>query len=204
MRFFWALIVVLLVCGCVQGPDAGLETTTTTSFPEPTTTTGDEFAYAVPSTTTATLASSAMIPDIGPYLTTSTTLDPLIMTFQDTHRPICRIDGKPVIRMYGRSDCEHCNWSGPIFDKLARDYVDAGSIVAYHWIFDKDDDTLTECNESGIPESEVDVFRDGKSTTVPYFSFGCRFTRIGNGYYVRNRPDMEEDEFHAIIKQLIN
>lgn len=115
------------------------------------------------------------------------------------------MDGKPVVRMYSRSDCDHCRWSDPIFDRVVEEYADSDLIVALHWVFDLEDDKLTDGVEGGIPDSEYDIFFDDRNPTrtVPYFSFGCRFTRVGNGYQLRKRPDLEEREYRAVIEHLL-
>ena len=64
------------------------------------------------------------------------------------------IDGKPVIRMFSTTWCPHCKWSGPVFEKVAQEYVDAGKIVAYHWELDINDDILTPEAEGEVPSTE--------------------------------------------------
>jgi hypothetical protein len=133
-------------------------------------------------------------------------LNPLIQTFEDNRGEVCRADGKPVIRMYSKAVCHNCKWSEPIFDKVAGEYAEKGLIVAHHWIFDRNDDMLTEADEISIPDGEQNVFFDDEtnpSRTVPYFNFGCRFTRVGNGYQLRNMPEREEAEYRALIEQLL-
>jgi thiol-disulfide isomerase/thioredoxin len=213
MRTIWVFLTVMISLGCLQA-EGRVESSTitlpsaiiTSSASSSLTTTSmiDDYAFSIPTTlgmdkygSTLTEASTISVP------ITSITLNPLIRTFTNRGRVVCRIDGKPVIRMFSRSDCEHCKWSGPIFDKVAKEYADRGLIVAYHWVFDTNDDTLTSEAESDIPTGEYKVFMEGKSTTVPYFDFGCRFTRIGNGYYVRDMKDAEETEYRAVIEQLI-
>ena len=117
------------------------------------------------------------------------------------------VDGKPVVRMYSKSSCRNCDWSEPIFDKVVLEYADRDLIVAYHWVFDLDDDTLTDEDEGVVPDLEYEVFfseDDNPAWTVPYFSFGCRFTRVGNGYQLRNMPDKEEIEYRAVIEQILS
>lgn len=105
--------------------------------------------------------------------------------------------------MYSKSTCHNCEWSGPLFDEVAAEYGER--VIAYHWEFDSRDDKLTPEVEGTIPSSEYDLFYDGNEYgTLPYFSFGCRFTRVGNGYQVRNLPEKEKEEFRAVIERLIN
>jgi hypothetical protein len=205
MRGLITLALLALVCGCLE---EAANTTTTATIRATAVTIEDDFVYSAPTTSAPTTTTAACVPttssirpDDGGQATT-TTLNPLIRTFKDNGGAVCRVDGLPVIRMFGKSDCEHCAWGGPIFDKVAGEYAGSCAVVAHHWVFGLDDDALTAEDEGSIPESETDVFYGSNQTTVPYYSFGCRFTRTGNGYYVRNRPDLEEEEFRAVIEQL--
>ncbi|MBD3388711.1 MAG: hypothetical protein GF416_06555 [Candidatus Altiarchaeales archaeon] len=136
---------------------------------------------------------------------TSTTLDSRIKTFEDRGGSVCRVDGKPIIRMYSKNSCHNCEWSAPIFDRVASEYMEKGLIKAHHWVFDVEDDTLTERMERSMPDGEYEVFYEGNEIrTVPYFSFGCRFTRVGNGYQVRDDKEKEEEEYRALIEQMIS
>jgi hypothetical protein len=107
--------------------------------------------------------------------------------------------------MYSKTTCHNCEWSEHIFDSVAKEYAEKGLIKAHRWIFDLTDDALTETLEGDIPDLEYDVFyaEEGNPTwNVPYFNFGCRFTRVGNGYQLRNNPEKEEAEYRAVIQQL--
>jgi hypothetical protein len=207
MRVLSMLLSAVLLCGCIG---EAVEPPTTTSSTEVTTTSlQDEFVsitlLKVPTSSTQTTTSSTDTTLAGAPTTisSSTTLDPLIRTFTDKGGAVCRSGGKPIIRVYSKLECEHCQWSGPMFDRVAREYADEGLIVAHHWVFDTNDDILTDGQEKEMPALEYDTFLIGNSTTVPYFSFGCRFTRIGNGYQIQKRPDKEESEYRAVIEHLI-
>ena len=65
---------------------------------------------------------------------------------------ICMQDGKPVIRLFATSWCPHCQWIKDRFNQVVQEYVDAGKIVAYHWMVDLKDDDLTPQKEGNIPE----------------------------------------------------
>jgi hypothetical protein len=208
MRFLVAIVLLALLSGCIgAGDEPGTTTLTTQSS---TTTLQDDFTYITPptdltpstdTTSTSTTQQNPSVPDTYP---TSTTLSGLIRTFIDHGGENCLEDGKPVIRMYSKPECEHCQWSGPIFDKVAREYADKGLITAHHWVFDANDDALTIDVEKQIPAQEYDIFFRYNTTTVPYFSFGCRFTRVGNGYQIQKQPQKEEAEYRALIEQLLN
>ena len=127
-----------------------------------------------------------------------------IKTFKDGGNPIELQDGKPVIRLFSTTWCPHCKWVKATFDKVAKEYVDAGKIVAYHWELDTKDDTLTEAVEGSIPASETAVFvKFNPAQTIPTFVFGARYSRIGTGYERQNDLASEEAEFRAVIETLI-
>jgi thiol-disulfide isomerase/thioredoxin len=208
MKIGW-LALAFLVCGCVQQPLNEASISTTLPLASTSTTVSDvDIVYVLETTTTLqdTLTTTTTLVGSQAPSSTTTTLNPLIKTFKDNHGPVCKVDGKPVVRMYGRSDCDHCQWSGPVFDKLVKDYVNAGQIVAHHWDFLSGDDSITDRQEAEMPVEEKNMFYadNYQNTTVPYFDFGCRFIRVGTGYYAQNRQDKEADEFQAVIEQLIN
>jgi thiol-disulfide isomerase/thioredoxin len=124
---------------------------------------------------------------------------------------VCTQDGKPVIRMYSTSWCPHCQWVKPIFDSVAKEYVDQNKIVAHHWQMDQNeqigvhlDDFLTPAVEGSIPESEAAVFQEfSLKGSIPLFVFGCEYYRAGNGYEATNDTNAEANEFRKIIDELI-
>ena len=125
---------------------------------------------------------------------------------------ICKLDGKPVIRMYSTNICPHCIWVKPAFDGVIRKYVDANKIVAYHWewIIDSEgtltgvDDKLTSAFEGTIPTSEEAVFNAfSPNTNVPAFVFGCKYYRIGNQFEQQKDLNAEKAEFERIIEELL-
>ena len=127
-----------------------------------------------------------------------------ISTFEDTGDEICRENGKPVVRLFSTSTCPHCIWIMNRFNAVIKQYVDEGKIVAYHWELDKMDDTLTPEKEDTIPDSERQIFyKYGPQGYVPLFGFGCKYTRLGNGYEAQNDLNAEEAEFRAVIEALI-
>ncbi|MFH1054515.1 MAG: hypothetical protein V1744_00305 [Candidatus Altiarchaeota archaeon] len=198
MKRLALLLVGFLACGCIGGETQKTPHETTTTTVEDV-----DFTYYMP-TTTSTEPTNPPTTLSEPRSTTTTTLSKLIKTFKDNGGEICKVDGKPIVRMYSKTDCEHCTWSGPIFDNVVGGYVGNGSIVAHHWFFDRNDDVLTDFVEGVIPKEEYTIFEGGNMNTVPYFSFGCRFTRTGNGYYVRNLPGYEGGEFRAVIEQILS
>jgi hypothetical protein len=213
MRVIIALSIALFLCGCMGGAPPPPVTTTASTQPATiittTSTVPEDFVYFLPSTT-STISAQPPITTLQEGTTdtvanapASTLANPIIKTFADNGGRICTQDGKPVVRMFSNLGCVHCEWGGPIFDKVVREYSDRGLIVAHHWVFDRDDDALTPAQEGSIPLEESAVFLAGNQTTVPYYNLGCRFTRVGNGYYVQNQPQKEENEFRAVLDQII-
>ena len=200
MRWIALITVLILAPGCLndQEPEPAppslqtppKATITPTSLPFTTTT--------WPSTTSSSTASSLPVP-----LAPSTTiLNQQIRTFTDSGGKVCTLDGKPVVRMYSKSACHNCEFSDQLFDEVVSEYT--GRIVAHHWMFDSRDDKLTPEIEGSIPQTEYDLFFEGNEHgTLPYFNFGCRYTRIGNGYQVRDLPEKEKAEMRAVIEQLL-
>jgi hypothetical protein len=81
--------------------------------------------------------------------------------------------------------------------------MNRSEIVAYHWQFDTDENTLAT-EKVPVPTSERDIFRRFNTRgTVPTFVFGGKYYRIGNGYEAQNDLEAEKAEFHAVIDELI-
>lgn len=129
-------------------------------------------------------------------------------SFIDTHKPICKKDGKPIIRLFTTSWCPHCNWIKETFDKVVKEYINKKKIVAYHWVLDQgnEDDTLTPKKEGSVPSSEMEIFQEfNPYGSIPTFVFGCRYYRIGNAYEREGESGLlkEEKEFKEIIEKLL-
>jgi thiol-disulfide isomerase/thioredoxin len=117
---------------------------------------------------------------------------------------ICTENGRPLVILFSTTTCPHCKWIKGTFDSVAKEYMDAGKITAYHWELDTGDDTLTSAKESGAPSSQFNMFkRYSTSGGVPTFVFGCKYYRIGNGYESSKDLVAEELEFRKIIESLI-
>lgn len=125
-------------------------------------------------------------------------------TFTKTTKPICRKDGKPIIRLFSTTWCPHCIWIKDDFDSVVKEYVKKGKIVAYHWQLDTGDDTLTSAIEKKVPAEEEAVYKEfNPEGSIPTFVFGCKYYRIGNGYEREGDHDKEKAEFRQIIEELI-
>jgi len=124
-------------------------------------------------------------------------------TFKVVENSICTFEEKPVIRLYSTTWCPHCEWVAETFDSVAKEYVDGGKIIAYHWELDTNDNTLTPGSDI-LPQSELNIFSQFSSKgSIPTFVFGCKYYRIGNGYEAGKDLALEEAEFREIIEQLI-
>jgi thiol-disulfide isomerase/thioredoxin len=125
-------------------------------------------------------------------------------TFNDSGYEAELQDGKPVIRLFSTTWCPHCVWVKPVFDRIAKEYVDAGKIVAYHWEIDTFDNTLTEAVETVVPETEMAVYAHfNPGGSIPTFILGGKYYRVGNGFEAQSDLVKEEAAFRAVIDKLI-
>ncbi len=128
-----------------------------------------------------------------------------IVTFKSNSDEICFSDSKPAVRLFSTTWCPHCKWVKGTYNKVVKEYVDAGKITAHHWVLDTGDDELTEgIQESVIPPSEMGVYKKyNPDGSIPTFVFGCKYVRVGNGYEAQNNLKAEEAEFRAVIEKLL-
>ena len=114
---------------------------------------------------------------------------------------ICKENGKPIIRLFSTTWCSYCSWIKDTFDQVAKEYVNQGKIVAYHWEVDTNDNTLTEEVEKEIPEKEMAVYQEfNPRGSIPTFVFGCKYWRIGIAY---DDLAKEEVDFRETIDALL-
>jgi len=117
---------------------------------------------------------------------------------------ICTEDGKPVVFLFSTTWCPHCTWIIDTFDSTMKEYIDAGKIVAYHWEVDTNDNTLTDTVETTVPPEHLAVYQEfNPQGSIPTFVFGCKYSRIGNGYEAQNDLASEKAEFEALIESMI-
>lgn len=128
-----------------------------------------------------------------------------VTTFsQKKDAKICKTNGKPNIYLFSTTTCPHCTWIKETFDKVAKEYVDAGKINAYHWEIDINDNTLTANKETEVPKEMMAIYQEfNPGGYVPTFVFGCKYFRTGNGFEQQNDLKSEEKEFRAVIEKLI-
>ena len=127
-----------------------------------------------------------------------------IKTFDVNDDEVCTEDGKPVIYLFSTTWCPHCKWITETFESTVEEYVDAGQIVAYHWEIDINDDTLTDAVEGEVPAEHMEVYQKyNPKGSLPTFVFGCKYSRVGNGYERDDDLASEAAEFRAVIEDLI-
>ncbi len=198
-----AVFLVFSICGCVAKPVITPQTTTTISEPPTTVVVTDYDTSTTQEITLTTQKIQTTTSQKTPEVPTTTLLQPSFKTFEDLGGSICALDGKPIIRMYSKDTCDHCKWSKPLFKEVMAEY--GGAVVAHIWEFGSEDDMMTADVEGLIPSGEQDVFFSSKASgTVPYFVFGCRFVRVGNGYYIQGRADLEKEEMRQIVNYLLS
>jgi thiol-disulfide isomerase/thioredoxin len=127
-------------------------------------------------------------------------------SFTDNGKEICLSGGKPVVRLFSTTGCPHCQWIKDTFDKVVNEYIAAGKIVAYHWEWNTKDNTLTNVMETEIPTSEMQIFNSGNPQGwVPFYSFGCKYERIGNNYEGKTDGLVnEEKDFRELLDKLVS
>ena len=135
--------------------------------------------------------------------TTTTTQSTSTFT-EKADAEICTEDGKPVVYLFTTTWCPHCTWIKDTFDSTVLEYVESGEIVAHHWEIDTGDDTLTEEVETEVPQEDLAVYQEfNPRGSIPTFVFGCKYSRIGNGYESAKDLAAEEAEFKQVIETLL-
>jgi len=130
---------------------------------------------------------------------------PGVATFsQKKGATVCKEGGKPLVYLFSTTWCPHCKWVKDTFDKVAKEYVDAGKIKAYHWEVDTFDDTLTATKETAVPADQEAVYQEfNPGGSIPTFVIGCKYFRVGNGYESKNDLVAEEKELKAAIDAVL-
>ncbi len=139
------------------------------------------------------------------FVTTTPTATGSEGTFNvDANLPVCKEDGKPVVYLISTTWCPHCKWIKDTYDKWAKDQMEKGNIIAYHWEIDIKDDTLTEGKEGSVPSDVMETYqRFNPRGSIPTFIFGCKYWRIGNGFESQQNLELEEKEFQTIVDKLL-
>ncbi len=114
------------------------------------------------------------------------------------------IGGQPVVFLFTSSSCAHCKWLGKIFDVIAMNYIEDGSIEAHHYDVLTGDDLLTEEIETEIPSGIHELYLKGSpKDLVPYLNFSCKYERVGTGHEKDQDADAEGQEIIDVIETLI-
>jgi parvulin-like peptidyl-prolyl isomerase len=127
------------------------------------------------------------------------------LTFAEMGIDICTNDkGQPIVLLFSETGCPHCEWIGKTFDAVVMDYVKRGLIEAHHYDIETKDDLLTLDLETEIPLKYLKIKNQtDPSGLAPYFNFGCRYDRIGNGYQAQKDLSAEETEMRNVIDALL-
>jgi thiol-disulfide isomerase/thioredoxin len=125
-----------------------------------------------------------------------------LQTFSEHEGEICKEDGKPVVYLFSTTWCPHCEWIKDTFDSWAKDNSD--KMVAYHWELDTNDNTLTADAESEVPAEHQAVYEKfNPNGSIPTFVFGCKYSRVGNGYESEDDLNKEKEAFDAVLNEII-
>ena len=126
-----------------------------------------------------------------------------IQTFYDSGRDICYEDGKPIMRMYAASGCGYCKWNKPIFEKVVKEYIEAGKVTGYLWEDNKN--LLSEGGQESITKEEHDIYTEyNPQGSVPTIVMGCKYYRIGSSFArMENGEVLEEAELRAVIEDIL-
>lgn len=125
-------------------------------------------------------------------------------TFLEVNEPVCKENGKVAIYAFSTSWCPHCQWAKPMFEKVAKEYIAKGKIVAHNWELDTNDDTLTTAKETSIPADATALYEKyNPQGSIPTFIFGCKYYRIGTGNERSGDTAAEEKEFRDLIDKLL-
>lgn len=201
---FLAAVMILFMVGCA-----------TTSPPTDTTDVSKDRAdKPIPEKVEAQKAdigsSNAEVPDEGSAQSSSLTGARVVSnitfpTFLDTGLDICTNDeGRPLIYLFSSSTCPHCKWGGGAYDFIVRYFASNGLVEAHHYELDTGDDLLTEETETEIPADKLELYHSGDpKDLVPYYNFGCKFDRVGNGYERKDDLAAEGEEMRNVIETLL-
>jgi peptidyl-prolyl cis-trans isomerase C len=126
-------------------------------------------------------------------------------TFLKMGVDICtNVKGLPIVVLFSEAGCSHCEWVEETFDDVVMEYVERGLIEAHHYDIKTNDDLLTPELETELPRKYLKIKnQSGPGGPVPYFNFGCRYDRIGNGYEAQDDLSAEETEMRNVIDALL-
>ena len=117
----------------------------------------EKTAGKVAGTEAGNVTSPPQAPDTKTQQNQGPTTEPIkvagVVTYsQKKDAKICKTNGKPNIYLFSTTWCPHCKWIKDTFEKVVKEYVDAGKINAYHWEIDINDNALTATKETEVPK----------------------------------------------------
>ncbi len=125
-------------------------------------------------------------------------------TFKSTGKTLnVNSKGQPVILLFTGIGCSHCQWISETFDTTVMEYVEKGLIEAHHYELDTYNDLLTPVHEPEIPPEHLKIMDEASRDAVPYFNFGGKYDRFGNGYEAQDDFFAEEMEMRQVIEALL-
>lgn len=126
-----------------------------------------------------------------------------IRTFEQVDNNICLgADEKPVVILYSVSWQDASQFGTDAFEQALIGYED--TLEAHMWEVDTDDDLLTEEVETEMTEQHKTLFkRFNPGSSVPAYLIGCKYFRIGNGYWEEKDSASEILELQAIFDEIL-
>lgn len=197
-----SLFMLVLLSGCLGGDDD--ETTTTSTLksiiiPSEKTTTITKVPGATSTTTVKVITRD--IPDFMTYrnLTKKNTF------ILDDETQVCLRGKQILVWMFGNTTCEECLWTKGVYDKVVREYEEFGKIIPIRWDMDTGDNALTSKIEDIVPAYDKRILRRySKDSRLPTFVLGCKYYRVGTGYYHLRDLASEEKELEGALRELID
>jgi thiol-disulfide isomerase/thioredoxin len=115
-------------------------------------------------------------------------------SFIEWDTEVCKEDGKPIVYLFSTTTCPHCTWIKDTFGQWAKSNAD--KIVVYYWELD--------IERAEVPVEHMAVYQKfNPNGTVPTFVFGCRYSRVGNGYEQEDDLEKEVESYNKVVQELI-
>lgn len=108
--------------------------------------------------------------------------------FMKTKDEVCQENGKPIVFMFGQSNCSHCLWEHPIFEKTTAKF---GDLISVH-------DNMDKSNADAEVWQKYSQIHQG---AIPFMLLGCRYAQRGTGDKTAGEAQ-EEKNITALICNL--